>query len=159
MRYRPDMLPVGAVTRSWKRWFNPVFQIFNPWHDNGWGYSQGIGNTKPGSARDTEQYYLDYYDPQSDECKMAFKMHMEWVRGTRLETQDVYAAYYVAANLRRMINAYYEMGYNGPINKEHAIIIISGHNNMSGEYAPGEYGTPLIVGKSKSGEGLLFLKR
>lgn len=51
------------------------------------------------------------------------------------------------------------VGYNDPNNKEHAIITIIGHNNTTSKYAPRAYGAALIVDKSKSGEGLPFLRR
>jgi hypothetical protein len=129
------------------------------------GFSQGIGNVKPGNARDTEEYYLKYYDPESPEYKMAFKMHLEGISGARPETRDEYAAYYVAANLRRQINGWYEVGYNGPISQEGAIHIIGGHNSpnwyrhFTTPSPGGVYGTALIIDKSKDKTGLPFLKR
>ena len=155
----PEKMPLGPVTRAVKRWANPMLQIFDRTHDNNLGYSQGIGNTKPGRARETEQYYLDYYDPQSPEYKMAFMLRMASVMGYYPEQQASFAAFYVAADLRRQINGFYGMGYNGPISKEGAARIMSGHNKPGSPYSAGRYGVALIVNSSTNNIGLPFLKR
>jgi len=118
----------GAIRRTAKMGINGLLGQIDKFHDEGVGYSMGVGNVKPGTAQTIEQYFMGNYSSDTEQYRVMSALH-------KLDTGKLnngpMNVLYVAGNVRIAIDLLYEQGYRGPISQDNAALVISYHNSPS----------------------------
>jgi hypothetical protein len=149
----------GAIRRQAKRaltsCIQPLDDLLGRVHDNKTGWSQGIGNVKPGTADTLETHFLNDYDPTSQEHEVMAFLHKF---GSDKLASDTINVTYVAANVRYATDFIYGNSYSGAISQEGARRILGAHNFPNAVYGvetePGNEGIDLLI---RAAHGEIFL--